>query len=178
MNNKEQEILNIIINYYKKNQLMPSIRFIKDKIHANSTNTVYYYLNKLEEKKYIKRNSQNKRILNKYYNDSINELKIIKTANSYETVNIILNTKKECMAYKIKNNKFQDNHIIKDDILIIEKGKVLNNNDLGLFLINNKYCIKKYFYQDGFFILEDDKQEVFNYVNIIGKVISVERKIK
>ena len=94
MNNKEQEILNIIINYYKKNQLMPSIRFIKDKIHANSTNTVYYYLNKLEEKKYIKRNSQNKRILNKYYNDSINELKIIKTANSYETVNIILNTKK------------------------------------------------------------------------------------
>ena len=82
------------------------------------------------------------------------------------------------MAYKIKNNKFQDNHIIKDDILIIEKGKVLNNNDLGLFLINNKYCIKKYFYQDGFFILEDDKQEVFNYVNIIGKVISVERKIK
>ena len=36
----------------------------------------------------------------------------------------------------------------------------------------------KYFYQDGFYILESDIKKFYSKVNIIGKVIYLERKIK
>jgi repressor LexA len=178
MNNTEKILLKEIIDYYKKNRLMPSIRYLMKKISANSTNTIYYHLNKLEEYGYLKRNNMNKRIINDDYRYFANDLKYIKVLNENILVKMVLNNKKEYLAFTIKNNYFKDNNIIKGDILIIEKNKQLKNNDLGLFVINNNYYIKKYFYKDGFYILEDDKREYFNNINIIGKVIYVERKIK
>ncbi len=177
MSNKEEEILNEIINYYKKNKNIPSIRYLKDKVNLKSTSTIHYHLNNLEKYGYLKRNELNKRILNNNYNDYENGLKIIKVINSNENIKVFLDNN-NYIAYKVENNYLIKNNILKNDILIIKKKSKLKNNDLGLFKINKKYYIMKYFYQDGFYILESDIKRYYEQVNIIGKVVYLERKIK
>ena len=175
---KEKEILKTIIDYYNQNKLMPSMRYLKDKVHVKSINTIYYYIKKLEKEGYLIRNKDNKRILEKNYQDFNKGLRIIKVINSNDTVMTIFKNNKSYLAFKVKDNIFQENGILKNDILIIERTKNLKNNDLGLFIINKKKYIMKYFYQDGFYILESDIKRFYSKVNIIGKAIYLERKIK
>ena len=178
MSEKAKKILEVIIDYYNNNKLMPSIRYLMDKVNIKSTSTIHYHLNKLEEKGYLKRNKLNKRVLSKNYNKIENELQIINVINDKDTIKIIIDDNKDYIAFKIKDNLLEKKGIIKDDILIIEKTNKLKNNDLGLFKINNKYYVMKYFYQDGFYILESDIKRFYNKIKIIGKVIYLERKIK
>ncbi len=175
---KEKEILKTIIDYYNQNKLMPSMRYLKDKVHVKSINTIYYHIKKLEEEGYLIRNKNNNRILEMNYQDFNKGLKIIKVINSNDTVKIIFNDNKSYLAFKVKDDIFKEKGILKNDILIIEETKNLKNNDLGLFKINKKIYIMKYFYQDGFYILESDIKRFYSKVNIIGKVIYLERKIK
>ena len=175
MNEKEIKILKIIIDYYNLNKLMPSIRYLQKEMNAKSTNSIYYYIKKLEEKGYLIRNSSNKQILDNDYKDFFNGLKVIKILNTDENVKLILNDNKDYVAYKVDKDIFD---IKKNDILIIEKTKKLKNNDIGLFKFNKRYAIMKYYYKDGFYILENDTKRFYNNVNIIGKVIYLERKIK
>ena len=44
MTEKEELILKEIITYYKKNKLMPSIRYLKNKLKYHSTNSISQYL--------------------------------------------------------------------------------------------------------------------------------------
>ena len=173
----EERVLSEIIKYYKTNKLMPSIRFLQNKLNVQSTNTIYYYLNKLEKDGYLVRNTFNQRIINDNYEEFNNGLKYLKVINSNEIVKLILNKNKDYLAYKAKNNYLLNEHIMKNDILIIEKRNKLKNNDLGLFIINKEYTIKKYYYQDGFYILKDQSEIILNNPIIIGKVILIERKI-
>ena len=84
---------------------------------------------------------------------------------------------KKYLAYKIHHDYFNNQGIIKNDTLIIEETKKIKPNDFGLFLIDNKYRIMKYNYQDGFYILSDWEEILLNRIKIIGKVIMIERKL-
>ena len=178
MNEKEMLILQEIINYYNDNKLMPTVRYLKEKMHFESTSSIHYYLNKLEKKEYLIKNNSGKRILNNNYNEFEKGLKIIKTINANESIKIYLDTNKDYYAFKMNNDNLINEGIIKGDLLIILKTKKLKNNDIGLFKINKKYYIMKYFYKDNIYILESDIKRYYDHVNIIGKVIYLERKIK
>ena len=175
MTETDKKLLGIIIDYYNQNKLMPSTRYLQNKLNFKSTNAIYYYLNKLEERGYLKRNSLNNRILSDNYQAFLHGLKIIKIINSDEFVKIFLDDNNDYVAYRLKENIFD---MKKNDILIIKKTNKLKNNDLGLFKINNSYYVMKYFYQDGFYILEGNNKNFYNQINIVGKVIYLERKIK
>lgn len=178
MTEKEEKILQEIITFYNQNKLMPSIRYLQKKFGYKSTNSISQYLISLEQQKYLIRNSKNKLIINNYSNDYTKGLKIIKSINSNDEINILLNKNQKYLAFKLKNNAFYKRGILKGDLLIIEKNKKINNNDLGLFIINKKYRIMQYLYQDGFYILEDNEQIILNKIKLIGKVIQIERKIQ
>ncbi len=177
MTEKENTILNEIINFYHNNKLMPSIRYLKEKLGYRSTNSIYQFLKKLEQKKYLIRNNSNKLVLNNNYDLFNSGFKIIKVINTNKDICVLLNKNKEYLAYQVKDNNIENFHIIKGDILIIEKTKKIQNNNLGLFWFGNNYRIFKYFYKDGFYILEDNNKLILNQVNIIGIVIKIERKI-
>lgn len=178
MNKKTKEILNVIIDYYNNNKTMPSIRYLMRIVNIKSTSTIHYHLNKLEKNGYLKRNRFNNRILSENYEYLKNGLKIIEVINAHDKIKIIIDDNKDYVAFKVKDNLLKEEGIIKEDILIIEKTNKLKNNDIGLFIINNKYYVMKYFYQDGFYILESDIKRFYNKIKIIGKVVYLERKIK
>ena len=178
MNNKEEIILEEIINYVKDNYRMPTMRYLQKKLLYKSVNSITRYINSLEKQNYLIRNNENKLVLNKYSEYYKNGLKIIKIINSNHYVHLLLNKSDKYMAYKIHNNYFNNIGVFHGDILIIKKTDKLKNNDLGLFIIDDKYRILKYQYKDGFYILKDNEELVLNKVKIIGKVIIIEKNLE
>ena len=176
MNKKEEEILKKIIEYNQKNNSMPSIRYLQKTFNYKSATSIARYIKSLENQKYLTRNNFNKLILNNY--SIINDIKHIKIINANnKVISIILEKSEKYIAYKIHNNYFNNIGILRNDILIIKIKKELNKNDLGLFIIDNKYRIMKYDYKDGFYILKDNEEMLLNKVKIVGKVIMIERKL-
>ncbi|EKQ57314.1 MULTISPECIES: helix-turn-helix domain-containing protein [unclassified Clostridium] len=53
LTDKEKNILNIIINYIKENNIPPTVREICEIAELSSTSTVQRYINILENKGYI-----------------------------------------------------------------------------------------------------------------------------
>ena len=175
---RETILLNEIKKYFCTNKRMPTVRYLQNKLSFKSPNSITRLLKKLETKGYLIRNKDNKLVISNsllHYKDNLKSIKIINRKNNF--ANIILNSKKEYLAYQVNNNFFIDDGIIKNDILIIQVNKKLNNNDIGLFIIDNKYRIMKYNYIDGFYILKDKEELLLNDINTIGKVILIERKI-
>ena len=177
MKEKEEEIFKEIINYFKDNKTMPTRRYLQRKLNYKSINSITQYFKSLEKQNYLIRNTANKFIINDYIklDDNLKTIKVINTKNDY--LHIIINKNKKYLAYKIHHDYFNNQGIIKNDTLIIEETKKIKPNDFGLFLIDNKYRIMKYNYQDGFYILSDWEEILLNRIKIIGKVIMIERKL-
>ncbi len=174
MNSKEELVLQEIINYVNKNNRMPTLRYLQNKLNYKSINSITEYLKSLEKQNYLTRNKENKLILSKYnVNSNIKTIEVINSKNTF--VRLILDKSEKYLAYKINHNYFIKDGIYKNDLLIIKINKKLKDNDFGLFIIDNKYRIMKYSYKDGFYILTDKEELVLNRVKIIGKVIMVEK---
>ena len=173
----DQRILNEIINYQKKNMVMPSIRYLQKKFGFKSHNSIVYYLKKLEKEKYLIRNYNKQLTVNlKIPNPS--QYQFIKIINDKYKTFVGLYDSNKYLAYKQLNNDLNIFSIYKNDILIINTHKKIKNNELGLFIINNQYKIMKYFSKDGYFILKSTQIIITEKINLIGKVIMIERKIK
>lgn len=178
MKRKEEIILNEIIKYTYENHTMPTRRYLQKKCNYKSVNSITRYIKILEEENYLIRNKDNKIILNDFsifYNCGLKTIDIINSNN--KTINLLLDKNDKYLAYKIHNNFFHEIGIFRNDILIIKKKKWLRDNEIGLFIIDNKYRIMKYSCKDGFYILKDKEEILLNNVKIIGKVIMIERKL-
>ena len=178
MNSQEEKILKEIIKYAIENHRMPTMRYLQNRLCFKSVNSITMYIKSLEHQNYLTRNNEGKLILNngsEKYNDNLKTIKIINANNKF--VQVILNKNKKYVAYQMHNNFFESIGIFKEDTLIVENKKELKNNDLGLFIIDNKYRIMKYNYEDGFYLLKDNEEVILHKVKIIGKVILIERKL-
>ncbi len=178
MNNKEEIILKEIINYVNDNYRMPTMRYLQKRLLYKSINSIKEYINSLERQNYLIRNKENKLILNNYSKYYQTGLKTIKIINSNQTIHLILNKSDKYIAYKINHDYFNNIGVFHNDILIIKKINKIKDNELGLFIIDNKYRVMKYQYRDGFYILSDKEELVLNRINLIGKVIMLEKYFK
>lgn len=175
---KVEKLLKEIKKYYCTNKKMPTVRWLQKKLLYNSPNSIFRRLKKLEELGYLIRNSDNKLIISDSllnYENNIRTVKVINRKNNY--INIFSKSKDNYFAYKVNNNTFINDGIFKDDILIIKKNHKLNDNDFGLFVIDSKYRLMKYRYLDGFYILKDKEELILSKIDLIGKVVLIERKI-
>lgn len=176
MNHQEELLLNEIVKYVKENHVMPTRRYLQNKLHYKSVNSITQYIKSLIKQNYLKYNN-GKLIL---YNESLyhNNLKVINVLNiKNKSLSVILNKNRKYVAFQIKNDYFQNIGILKHDLLIIEIVSNLNNGNLGLFIIDNAYRIMKYNYIDGYYILKDNEELILSKIHLIGKVIMIERKI-
>ena len=178
MNKKEEILLREIIDYVYKNKTMPTRRYLQMKLGYKSINSITWYISSLLKQNYLTRNIDGKVVLNvlsKQYETGLKQINIINSIK--DSVSLFLNKNKKYLAYKINHNYFNNIGILKNDILIVETNKKLKKNDIGLFIIDNKYRIMKYDYRDGFYILKDKEELILHKIKTIGKVIMVEKKL-
>lgn len=172
---KKQELFfNLIVNCYYEEKKYPNLKTLKQKSNYKSYNTIYKYINQLENKGYIKKNAQKEIIYIKesLFNDPFLNIPIINEKQTIILPNSFFKTGKEYIGFQIHDNKLNSYCLKNGDILIIEKNKSKLNNKLVLVSIDNKYYILKCLKKDGFIHLLNDKDSfVLNsFKEIIGKV--------
>ena len=169
----KEKVLNVIYNYYKETNFMPSVREVQDIIQCKYHNSIYKTFRSLEEDGVLIHNKDKRKWCLAISKEETIKVKVI----NEESYIYIDNNKDNYTVYKMDNNYFKNNNILKDDYLIIKRTNELNNYDIGLFKYNNDYHIMTYLFLDGFYMLSNgNTKEVLNKVKIIGKVVGLQRK--
>lgn len=167
---KQDEILDCIKEFIADHGFPPTVREICRIKNLSSPSTVQMHLNSLVDKGYIKKDKIKNRTIellveNEYINKKNPIIKIPFINNDKnEFINIpssIISKNEELFAYLVKNDNLIKYNIFKNDIVIIEKTKKINNNDIVAFIDGSKIYLNKYEKND----------------NVIGKVIGLYRKI-
>ena len=199
---KQGEILDFIKVYVANHGYPPTVREIAKKLKVNSPATIHSHLNKLAEKKYIKKdNSKNRAIellvdneyLNK--NESIVSIPLlgkikaglpieaIENPNDFFDVpSYLIPKNKEVYALNVSGDSMINVGIYDNDIVLIEKQNIARNGDIVVAMNDeNEVTLKTFYKEKGYFRLqpENDTMEpiILNNVTILGKAIGLYRKL-
>ena len=199
---KQGEILDFIKVYVANHGYPPTVREIAKKLKVNSPATIHSHLNKLAEKKYIKKDDSKNRAIellvdNEYLNKnesivSIPLLGKIKAGlpieaienpnNFFDVPSYLIPKNKEVYALNVSGDSMINIGIYDNDIILIEKQNIARNGDIVVAMNDeNEVTLKTFYKEKGHFRLqpENDTMEpiILNNVTILGKAIGLYRKL-
>ena len=199
---KQGEILDFIKVYVANHGYPPTVREIAKKLKVNSPATIHSHLNKLAEKKYIKKDDSKNRAIellvdNEYLNKNESTVSIpllgkikaglpieaIENPNDFFDVpSYLIPKNKEVYALNVSGDSMINIGIYDNDIVLIEKQNIARNGDIVVAMNDeNEVTLKTFYKEKGYFRLqpENDTMEpiILNNVTILGKAIGLYRKL-
>lgn len=199
---KQGEILDFIKVYVANHGYPPTVREIAKKLKVNSPATIHSHLNKLAEKKYIKKDDSKNRAIellvdNEYLNKNESIVSIpllgkikaglpieaIENPNDFLDVpSYLIPKNKEVYALNVSGDSMINIGIYDNDIILIEKQNIARNGDIVVAMNDeNEVTLKTFYKEKGHFRLqpENDTMEpiILNNVTILGKAIGLYRKL-
>lgn len=199
---KQGEILDFIKVYVANHGYPPTVREIAKKLKVNSPATIHSHLNKLAEKKYIKKDDSKNRAIellvdNEYLNKNESIVSIpllgkikaglpieaIENPNDFFDVpSYLIPKNKEVYALNVSGDSMINIGIYDNDIVLIEKQNIARNGDIVIAMNDeNEVTLKTFYKEKGYFRLqpENDIMEpiILNNVTILGKAIGLYRKL-
>ena len=175
---KQGEILDFIKVYVANHGYPPTVREIAKKLKVNSPATIHSHLNKLAEKKYIKKDDSKNRAIellvdNEYLNknESIVSIPLLGKIKAGLPIEAIENPNDffDVPSYLIPKNKEVYALNVSGDSMI----------NIGIY--DNEVTLKTFYKEKGYFRLqpENDTMEpiILNNVTILGKAIGLYRKL-
>ena len=164
---KQNEILDCIKKYISDHGYPPTVREICKIKNYSSPSTVQKYIDVLIEKGFIKKDKIKNRSIellvdNEYLNKSTINIPLLNKNDFIELPISLVHKNKEIYGYIVSDDSLVCNHIINNDILIIERSKSFSDNDIIVYMDDADIVIGK---------LSDSNK------NIIGKVIGLYRKM-
>ena len=199
---KQGEILDFIKVYVANHGYPPTVREIAKKLKVNSPATIHSHLNKLAEKKYIKKDDSKNRAIellvdNEYLNKNESIVSIpllgkikaglpieaIENPNDFFDVpSYLIPKNKEVYALNVSGDSMINIGIYDNDIVLIEKQNIARNGDIVVAMNDeNEVTLKTFYKEKGYFRLqpENDTMEpiILNDVTILGKAIGLYRKL-
>ena len=199
---KQGEILDFIKVYVANHGYPPTVREIAKKLKVNSPATIHSHLNKLAEKKYIKKDDSKNRAIellvdNEYLNKNESIVSIpllgkikaglpieaIENPNDFFDVpSYLIPKNNEVYALNVSGDSMINIGIYDNDIVLIEKQNIARNGDIVVAMNDeNEVTLKTFYKEKGYFRLqpENDTMEpiILNNVTILGKAIGLYRKL-
>ena len=199
---KQGEILDFIKVYVANHGYPPTVREIAKKLKVNSPATIHSHLNKLAEKKYIKKDDSKNRAIellvdNEYLNKNESIVSIpllgkikaglpieaIENPNDFFDVpSYLIPKNKEVYALNVSGDSMINVGIYDNDIVLIEKQNIARNGDIVVAMNDeNEVTLTTFYKEKGYFRLqpENDTMEpiILNNVTILGKAIGLYRKL-
>ena len=199
---KQGEILDFIKVYVANHGYPPTVREIAKKLKVNSPATIHSHLNKLAEKKYIKKDDSKNRAIellvdNEYLNKNESIVSIpllgkikaglpieaIENPNDFFDVpSYLIPKNKEVYALNVSGDSMINIGIYDNDIVLIEKQNIARNGDIVVAMNDeNEVTLKTFYKEKAHFRLqpENDTMEpiILNNVTILGKAIGLYRKL-
>ena len=198
---RQNAVLEEIKKFIAKKGYAPTVRELCQKVNLNSTATVQMHLTKLQEKGYIRKDSEKNRTIellvpNEYSdkNDGIvsvpllgkitagSPIEAIEMPDEYFPLPVdLVSSKKEVFTLKVSGESMINVGIYDKDIIIVERCNTARNGEIVVAMTDeNEVTVKTYYKENGYFRLqpENDYMEpiILDKVTILGKAIGLFRK--
>jgi repressor LexA len=168
LTDKQERILNFIIDYLDENGYPPSIREIGNAFGISSLRGVTVHLDALERKGYIKRASTSRsiRIIGRTTNHSaLNNVEflpllgtiaagipILATENVEQMVPVpheIVRNIQGAFCLRVQGDSMINEHIMPRDLVVIKPESQAENGDLVAVLLGDEATVKRIHFQNG-----------------------------
>jgi repressor LexA len=191
LSDKQVKILNFIKEEIYNKGYPPSVREICKAVNLKSTSTVHSHLNKLEDKKYIKKgNNKNRAIelinneVNKYDSEKkemtnlplIGDIAAGSPILAYENVEDVYPIpidwvgKEESFMLQVKGDSMIDAGIFSGDYVIISKQYTASNGQIVAALIDDEATLKTFYKEKNYIRLQPENK---NMEPIIAKNVEI-----
>lgn len=206
LENNLKNLMHFISEFNDQNGYLPSIREMAKHIGIKSTSTINYYINILEQRNLIKRNSQNKarafeivKDMPRFvkYNEYCPEITNIPLVGTITAGMPILAVENIESQFGFPDDMFGSNDlfmlnvtgesminagIYNNDIIIVHKQSTANNGDIVAALIDDCATVKRFYKEENRIRLQPENptmQPIYaNDVIILGKVVGLVRKMR
>lgn len=201
LTNKQKEVLTFIKKYTAKNNYPPSIREISKGVNLKSPATTHVHVKNLIEKGYLKRNTNNHKLLellvpNEFEQIEKNTVQVpllgkVAAGNPIEAIENpdeyfpipteILPKNKEIFTLKVSGESMINAGILDNDIVIIERQNIAKNGDIVVAMTEeNEVTLKTFYKEQNYFRLQPENDFmtpiILKEVTILGKAIGLYRK--
>lgn len=195
-------IYNVIETFINEKGFPPTVRELMEILSIASTSTIIYYLNKLEEKNLIKRDSNKSRSIELTKNLIANSKQNIKKVpllgdvaagtpifasinydDVYEISDNLFNiASNDVFMLTIKGDSMINAGILNNDKVLVRKQETAENTEIIVAMIDDSVTVKRFYKEKDRIRLqpENDSMEPIyaKNVKILGKVIGLIRHIK
>ena len=187
LNEKQARVLTYIREYTTSSGFPPSIREICTKFNFASPRTGQKYLEILEEKGYISRESTSRgiKILNQSnqtillpflgYIAAGAPIEIIEQKEEMEVPSELVG-RKPCYILQVKGNSMIEDHILNGDFIVVEKCDTADDGEVVVALINNDSATLKRMYREPDRIRLEPANSTMKPIYV--KDIAIQGKIK
>ncbi len=187
----EQQVMEYLLKC-TANGYVPSVREMCAKLNMRSIATTYNVILELEKKGLIARDpgkNRNIRLLNtsnSAYVPLVGNVAagapILATENieAYIPIDRGDVDAAELFALKVKGDSMIKAGILNGDVIIVRKATSANNGDIVVALIDDEATVKRYYKENGRFILKPENDSLVPYetdeLTLLGKIYMVIRK--
>lgn len=188
---KQQQVLDFIEKYQKKNKYSPTLEEIQRKFKLASVSTAHYYIQQLKNKKLLSKQESQHRAINVLPANDMVKVRLMGTISAgqpieaieeFETVAVPSNlvSSAEHFALNVKGDSMIGDGIFDGDTVIIKKQNTAQDGDTVVALLNeNEVTLKKIYRLANGFRLQPANPTMPSFVVkeliVQGKVISVMR---
>ena len=191
---KEKAVYEYIRKIIDENGYPPTVRDICKALNIRSTSSVHIYLERLENKGFIKRETGKSRSVrieqqskeNKYHIPVLGQVAAgtpILAQQNYEGYTVFSTTKsyeeQSLFALKIKGESMINAGILDGDFVIVQQSSSCDNGEIVVAMANDEATVKRFYKENGHFRLqpENDNMEpiIVDSVEVIGKVVGLVR---
>lgn len=193
---KEKMVLEYITEIIQRDGYAPSVRDICSALGFKSTSTVHMYIERLEAKGYIQKESGKSRTLRvdgvggkvgKHYNvPLIGQVAAgtpILTVENFEGY-VDYSTERSysantLYALRVRGESMIEAGILNNDIVIVEKRDYAENGEIVVAMIDDEATVKRFYKENGAFRLQPENSTmepiITKEVSILGKVVALTR---
>lgn len=186
---KEKRMLEYITEVIEKNGYSPSVRDIRSALGIKSTATVHGYLERLEKKGYIRKESGKSRTLTVDGTSPATRkvpiigkitagLPILAVENFEGYVDFSETKYKsdELFALRVSGTSMIEAGILDGDIVIVSNRRYAENGDIIVALIDDAATVKTYYKENGHFRLQPENSTmepiITKDLTVLGKVVA------
>lgn len=186
---KEKRMLEYITEVIEENGYSPSVRDIRSALGIKSTATVHGYLERLEKKGYIRKESGKSRTLTIDGTSPVTRkvpiigkitagLPILAVENFEGYVDFSETKYKsdELFALRVSGTSMIEAGILDGDIVIVSNRRYAENGDIIVALIDDAATVKTYYKENGHFRLQPENSTmepiITKDLTVLGKVVA------
>ncbi len=191
---KERLVYDYICTTINEKGYPPTVRDICAALGIRSTSSVHIYLERLEHKGYLKRESGKSRSMtldiegeqSKYRVPVLGQVAAgipILAQQTYEGYTTFSSSKSfdpsTLFALRVKGESMINAGILHGDLIIVQNGRSCDNGDIVVAMVDDEATVKRFYKENGKYRLqpENDTMQpiIVNSVEIVGKVVGLIR---